>query len=156
MTAVAGREVICDVQVVVGGDTHQDERVAVAIDQQGVRLAQRYAPATSYWYGQLERWSRKLGEVRAFGVEGTGSYSAGLALLLSSRGYTVVEVNWPDLSTRYRKGKSDSIGAEMGARAVPAGVANATPKSGEGEIGMIRMLESATDSAVKARTQVVN
>ena len=66
MTAVAGREAICAVQVVIGVDTHKDEHVAVAVDQQGVRLAQCYAPATSYVYGQLERCPRKLGEVRAF------------------------------------------------------------------------------------------
>ena len=59
MTAVVGREVSCAVQVVIGLDTHQDEHVAVAIDQQGVRLAQRSAPATSYGYEQLERWSRR-------------------------------------------------------------------------------------------------
>ena len=44
MTAVAGREVICAVQVVISVDTHQDEHLAVAIDQQGVRLAQRSRP----------------------------------------------------------------------------------------------------------------
>ena len=156
MTAVADREVMYAVQVVIGVDTHQDEHVAFAIDHQGVRLAQRYVPATSYGYGQLERWSRKLGEVRAFGVEGTGSYGAGLARFLTGRGFTVVEVNRPDRSTRYRKGKSDPTDAEMAARAVLAGVANATPKSGEGEIEMIRMLKSTKGSAVKARTQAVN
>ena len=46
--------------------------------------------------------------------------------------------------------------AEMAARAVLAGVANATPKSGEGDIEMIRMLKSTKDSDVKARTQAVN
>ena len=156
MTGVAGREVICAFQVVIGVDTHQDEHVAVAIDQQGVRLAERYAPATIYGYGELERWSRKLGEVRAFGIEGTGSYGAGLARFLTGRGFTVVEVNRPDRSTRYRKGKNDPTDAEMAARAVLAGVANATPKSGEGETEMIRMLKSTKDSAVKARTQAVN
>ena len=156
MTAVAGREVMCVVQVVIGVNTHQDEHVAVAIDHQGVRLAQRYAPATSYRYGQLERWSRKLSEVRAFGVEGTGSYGAGLARFLTGRGFTVVEVNRPDRSTRYRKGKSDPTDAQMAARAVLAGVTNATPKSDEGEIEMMRMLKSAKGSAVKARAQAVN
>ena len=156
MTAVAGREVICAVQVVIGVDTHQDQHVAVAIDQQGVRLAERYAPATSYGYGELERWAGKLGEVRAFGVEGTGSYGAGLARFLTGRGFTVVEVNRPDRSTRFRKGKSDPTDAEMAARAVLSGVANATPKSGEGEIEMIRMLKTAKNSAVKARTQAIN
>ena len=47
MTAVAGHEVMGAVQVVIGVDTHQDKHVAVAIDQQGVRLAQRSVPATS-------------------------------------------------------------------------------------------------------------
>ena len=44
----------------------------------------------------------------------------------------------------------------MAARAVLAGVADATPKSGEGEVEMLRMLKSTKDSAVKARTQAVN
>ena len=44
----------------------------------------------------------------------------------------------------------------MAARSVLAGVAEATPKSGEGEVEMIRMLKSAKDSAVKARTQAFN
>ena len=35
-------------------------------------------------------------------------------------------------------------------------VADATPKSGEGEVEMIRMLKSTKNSAVKARTQTVN
>ena len=33
---------------------------------------------------------------------------------------------------------------------------HSTPKSGEGEVEMIRMLKSAKDSAVKARTQAIN
>ncbi len=37
-----------------------------------------------------------------------------------------------------------------------SGVANATPKSGEGEIEMIRMLKGTKNSAVKAHTQAVN
>ena len=144
------------VQVVIGVDTHHDEHVAVAIDRQGVRLGQRRSPATTRGYGDLEQWSRSLGEVSAFGVEGTGSYGAGLARFLTGRGYAVVEVNRPDRSTRFRKGKSDPTDAEMAARSVLSGVADATPKSGEGEVEMIRMLKSAKDSAVKARTQASN
>ena len=143
-------------QVVIGVDTHQDQHVAVALDRQGVRLAERHAPATTHGYRDLERWSRSLGEVRAFGVEGTGSYGAGFSRFLTSRGHTVFEVNRPDRSTRYRKAKSDPTDAEMAARAVLAGVTDATPKSGVGEVEMIRMLKSAKDSAVKARTQALN
>ncbi len=156
MISVAGHEGSRTVQVVIGVDTHQDEHVAVAIDRQGVRLAERRAPATTFGYTDLERWSRSLGEILKFGIEGTGSYGAGVSRFLSGRGYTVVEVNRPDRSVRYRKGKSDPTDAEMAARAVLAGVADATPKSGEGEVEMIRMLKSTKDSAVKARTQAIN
>ena len=74
MTTVAGREVIAAVQVVVGVDSHRDEHMAVAINQQGVRLAERYAPATGYGYGDPARWFRKMGEVRALGIERTASW----------------------------------------------------------------------------------
>ena len=124
MTAVVGNEGSPFVQVVIGVDTHQDHHVAVAIDHQGTRLAEGYAPATTCGYGASEGWSRNLGTVRAFGVEGPGSYGAGLARFLTARRYNVALVNRPDRSTRYRKGKSDPTDAEMAARAELAGVAD--------------------------------
>ena len=142
--------------VITGVDTHKDQHVAVAIDGRGVRLGENYVPASTRGYEQLERWTRSLGAIHAFGIEGTGSYGAGVARFMASQGYTVIEVNRPDRSARYRKGKSDPTDAEMAARSVLAGVADATPKSGEGEVEMIRMLKSARDSAVKSRTQAAN
>ena len=50
---------------------------------------------------------------------------------MTGLGHTVVEVNRPDRSVRHRKGNSDPVDAEMAARAVLAGVADVTPKSGE-------------------------
>ena len=144
------------VEVIIGVDTHKDQHVAVAIDGRGVRLDEKHVPVATCGYEELERWSCDLGRVHAFGVEGTGSYGAGLARFLTCRGYTVIEVNRPDRSVRYRKGKSDPTDAEMAARSVLAGVADATPKSGEGEVEMIRMLKTAKNSTVKARTQAVN
>ena len=144
------------VQVIIGVDTHKDPHVAVAIDGRGVRLGEKHVSVATCGYDELEQWSCDLGHVHAFGVEGTGSYGAGLARFLTCRGYTVVEVNRPDRSVRYRKGKSDPTDAEMAARSVLAGVAYATPKSGEGEVEMIRMLKSAKNSAVMARTQAIN
>ena len=144
------------VQVIIGVDTHRDQHVAVAIDQQGVWIGEHHLPVNTCGYKDLEQWSRSLGEIRTFGIEGTGSYGAGVARFLTGRGYTVIEVNRPDRSVRHRKGKSDPTDAEMAARAVLAGVADATPKSGEGEVEMIRMLKSAKDSATKARTQAGN
>ena len=115
------------VQVIIGLDTHQGEHVAVVVDQQGVRLGECRAPANTRGHWELEGWSQETGDITAFGIEGTGSYGAGIARFLTGRGNTVVEVNRPDRSTRYRKGKSGPTDAEMTSRAVLAGVANATP-----------------------------
>jgi transposase len=142
--------------IVVGVDTHKDEHVAVVVDKLGVRIGQHNLPTTNTGYVSLERWARGLGEIAAFGVEGTGSYGAGLARFLKGHGHKVIEVNRPDRSTRRKLGKSDPTDAEMAARAVLAGVASDRPKSGVNEVEMIRMLKSAKDSAMKGRTQAIN
>ena len=143
-------------RIVVGVDTHRDEHVAVAIDQLGLRLGDRYIATTTRGYADLERWAMGQGEVAAFGVEGTGSYGAGLARFLTGYGHTVIEVGRPDRSTRRRLGKSDPIDAEVAARAVLAGVARGNPKTGNDRVEMLRMLKSTKDSAIKARTQAIN
>jgi transposase len=140
----------------IGVDTHKNVHVAVALDQLGARLEQLHVATTAAGYAQLERWATSLGFVEAFGVEGTGSYGAGLARFLAACGHRVVEVNRPDRATRRRVGKSDPIDAEMAARSVLAGVATGTPKHGDGHVEMVRMLKMAKDSGVKARTQALN
>ena len=89
MTGGAGYEGSSSLQIVVGVDTHQDEHVAMAIDLRGVRLGELHTPSTTCGYENLERWSLGLGEIQAFGIEGTGSYDAGIARFLAGRGYDV-------------------------------------------------------------------
>ena len=96
-----------------------------------------------------------MGAIQAFGIEGTGSYGAGLSRFLRERGHTVVEVNRPNRQLRYRQGKSDAVDAESAARAVLAGQAVGQPKSGTGTVEMIRHLKIARDTAVKAKTQAM-
>ena len=108
MLEVTSHENMAATRVVIGTDTHQEQHVAVAIDRQGALLGERHAVATTSGYRGLERWSSNLGTIHAFGIEGTGSYGAGIARFLTGLGYCVVEVNRPDRSTRYRNGKSDA------------------------------------------------
>ena len=64
MTGVVGHESSNrDVQVIIGVDTHQDQHVAVAIDQRGVRLDEKHVPVATCGYEELEQWSRNLGQV---------------------------------------------------------------------------------------------
>lgn len=145
-----------DVSIIVGVDTHKDIHVAVAIDTLGRRLGELGTPATAAGYQQLHRWAQDLGPTDAFGIEGTGSYGAGLTRYLHHRGVQVIEVNRPDRATRHRLGKSDPIDAESAARAVLAGTATGTPKHGDDRVEMIRILKLVRDSAVKSQTQATN
>jgi transposase len=68
----------------------------------------------------------------------------------------VIEVNQPDKVTRRRQGKTDSLDAEVAARAVLSGRAHGSAKAGDGPVEMLRMFKLATSSAIKARTQAIN
>jgi transposase len=57
-------------------------------------------------------WLDRHGQVGMVGVEGTGSYGAGLAGYLLDQQVRVVEVGRPDRRTRRQRGKSDPIDAE--------------------------------------------
>ena len=142
-------------EVIIGVDTHKDVHAAVAIDAFGVHLGIKTIPASSKGYRALETWAVSLGPIRAVGIEGTGSYGAGLSRFLRERGHTVFEVNRSNRQLRRQKGKSDTIDAEGAARAVLGGQAAALPKSGTSAVEMIRHLKVARDTAVKARTQAM-
>ena len=145
-----------DVQVTCGVDTHAEVHVIAAVDQLGRLVGTSSAPTTPAGYAALLRWAQQFGTVGAFGIEGTGSYGAGLARWLRARGYAVIEVERPKRQDRRRRGKSDTIDAEAAARAVQAGTATAQPKAGDGPIEMIRTLQAARRSALKARAQAAN
>ena len=143
-------------QVTVGVDTHKDTHVAAARDQLGRRLATTTIGATSAGYAELLGWALGLGEVTAWGVEGTGSYGAGLARFLAAHGQRVVEVNRPDRAARRRHGKSDPVDADAAARTVQAGQATGVPKAADGTVEMVRALRATRQTALKARTQAIN
>lgn len=142
-------------KIIVGVDTHKHLHVAVAIDTLGTRLGQRIVTADTAGYRELEAWALGLGRVEAFGVEGTGSYGAGIVSLLRRHGHRVVEVNRGDRRARRANGKTDAIDAELAARAVLAGEATAIPKAADGSAEMLRQVKIARDTAVKARTQAI-
>jgi transposase len=144
------------VLITVGVDTHADSHVAVALDQLGRLVGTRTIPTTPVGYAALLAWATTLGTVDRIGVEGTGSYGAGLTRWLRAHGQVVIEVDRPDRAARRRRGKTDDLDAHAAARAVQAGTATAQPKAGDGTVEMIRSLRLARRSAVKARTQAAN
>ena len=142
-------------KVIVGVDTHKHVHVAVAIDTWGIRLGDRSCAADSDGYQQLITWAERHGRVAAFGIEGTGSYGAGLARAVRRAGHQVLEVNRGDRRTRRIAGKSDAVDAETAARSVLAGQSTAIPKTADGAVGMMGHLKVARRTAVKARTSAM-
>jgi len=100
-------------------------------------------------------WALSFGSIRAVGIEGTGSYGAGLSRFLSEHGCRVLEVNRPSRQLRYQRGKDDMVDAEGAARSVLAGQVTARPKSGTSTVEMIRHLKVARDAVVKTRSQAM-
>ena len=143
-------------EVTLGVDTHAEVHVACLLDQLGRLRATRTIPATRAGSQQLLGWAAQHGQLTRAGVEGTGTYGAGLTRHLTRAGVTVVEVDRPNRQHRRRHGKSDPTDAEAAARAVLAGQATATPKARSGIVESIRVLRVARSSAIKARTQVAN
>lgn len=143
-------------RVVGGVDTHKDVHVAAVIDVVGRLLASESFPATRHGYRRLLCWLRSHGQLVAVGVEGTGSWGAGLARYLSAREVKVIEVNRPNRQDRRRRGKSDAVDAEAAARAVLNGQATVIPKSGTGPVEAVRQLRIARSGAMKARTAAAN
>jgi transposase len=140
-----------DPAVIVGVDTHRDRHMAAVLDHTGRLLDTKGFPASTRGDVALVTWAERYGRVERIGVEGTGTYGAGLTRFARAYGLQVVEVNRPDRSLRRRQGKSDPIDAQAAARATQAGVAVTTPKTREGQVEMIRVLRVARRGALKAR-----
>ena len=143
-------------RVTVGVDTHKDSHVAKAKDQLGRPLGHKIIPTTPVGYRNLLDWAQTFGDIDSFGLEGTGSYGAGLARYLRREGQTVVEVTRPNRQTRRRNGKSDPADADAAASAVLSGDAHNPPKAGDAAVEIIRALRVARSTAIKARTQAMN
>jgi transposase len=120
---------------VIGGvDTHADVHVAAVVDQVGRVLGTQAFPATAAGYRAALAWMRAHGELVKVGVEGTGSYGAGLARYLAACGIEVAEVMRPNRQARRQRGKSDAAGAVAAALAALSGEASGVPKSRDGAV----------------------
>ncbi len=137
-------------------DTHADMHVAAALDPLGGLLGMREFPATGAGYADLLDWLGGFGTVALVGVEGTGSYGAGLARHLAAAGIRVVEVDHADRHDRHRAGKSDPLDAVSAARAAQSGRAAGAPKGRDGAVEAIRALMVAKRSARTERTPAIN
>ena len=118
---------------VTGGvDTHADVQVAAVAGRVGRVLGTGAFPASPAGYRAALAWMSAHGALARIGVEGTGSYGAGLARYLAARGSEVAEVVRPNRQARRQRGKSGAAGAVAAALAALSGEASAMPNSRDG------------------------
>ena len=142
--------------VAVGVDTHKERHYAVMLDHLGQILGERSFQATAAGYGELQRCAERSSDTPrlVFGVEGVGSWGAGLCQHLTHAGHTVVEVERPRRKDR-RAGKSDRIDALTAAKSALGNENVSIPRS-RGILTALRALLIARRGAVAERTRVLN
>jgi transposase len=121
-------------------DTHLDVDVAAALDGIGGLLGVEQFPTTAAGHRALLGWLKSFGASGRVGVEGTGSYGAGLARYLRRVGVEVVEVDRPNRRERRGNGKIDTVDAIEAARAAQAQRQLGAAKTRDGEVESIRAL----------------
>jgi transposase len=140
--------------IAVGVDTHKLWHVVVALDALGRLLGEIVIAATAAGYGELVAWLSRLDGEVVVGIEGAGSYGAGLCQHLLDVGIVVVEVERPRRRGR-RAGKSDHIDALLAAKRVLAGDGVSTPRAAGGRAALSVLLV-AYRSCVGERTRLLN
>src|SRR5215218_3363527 len=105
------------VEVVIGVDTHSQTHTAAVLDARtGAVLAGVTTTADPDGYAELVALAEAHSGLRAWAMEGTGGYGAGLARHLADREELVVELDRPKRPARRAGANSDPIDAERAAR----------------------------------------
>ncbi len=139
-----------------GVDTHRDLHVVAALDERGGLLDTNTFPATAAGYHDLVVWLSCFGPIERVGVEGTGTYGAGLARHLLDHGIEVIEVDRLNRQRRRRADKSDTTDAVSAARAALSGEASTSAKTRDGNVEKLRVLRVARRSTRQDRVRALN
>lgn len=145
--------------VAIGVDTHKASLAACAVDELGRPISQRSFPNNPKGHKAFRRWLSALPGPQRVGLEGAGSFGAGLARLLSEAAVDVREV--PAILTHRerrhsgRSGKCDAADALAIARVVSREErlprANGTPMHRD-----LKLLVDYRDQLIAEQTRVRN
>jgi transposase len=142
---------------VIGVDTHRDEHVvAVVTAPAGAVVAGTTSAANARGYRALLRVADRYAPgTRAWAIESSGSYGAGLTRYLAARGEMVLEISRTPRTERRLRGKDDAMDAARTARAALASDRPALPRAGERREAL-RLPLVARRSAVDVRREALS
>ena len=148
--------IVDSARLIVGGvDTHRDVNVAAVVDMNGGVLGVESFATTADGHRRLGSWMSGFGTIERVGIEGTGSYGAGVARFFMRASVVVIEVDRPDRQKRRRRGKSDQLDAVEAARGALSGRCAGRPKSGDAHAEALRALLVAKRSARSTRIATI-
>jgi transposase len=136
---------------VIGVDPHRDVHALAVVEVRtgGVVYEAAVAASTAGYRRALELAEEYAAGRRAFAVEGSGSFGAGLTRFLTGRGERIFEVGRLRRERRCG-GKTDALDAVRAARVVLSQTRPAQPRAG-GRREALRALMAAREGAVNAR-----
>lgn len=145
-----------EVDVVIGVDTHRDAHALAALmAATGVVVHATTIRASARGYASaLAEVERCAPGARAWAVEASGGYGAGLVRARLARGERVIEIDRPERRAERRRAKSDALDAVRAARTALARTRLATPRAGAAREAL-RVSMVARSGAVAARTQAL-
>jgi transposase len=141
---------------VLGIDTHRDSHsAAILAAETAIMQGQITVAANERGYRRLLRFALASAPGRrAWAVEGTGSYGAGLTAFLLREGELVLEVDRPRRPARRDRAKSDELDAVRAAREALTREHLARPRQ-RGEREALRVLLATRDSAVRSKRAAI-
>jgi transposase len=146
------------VEVVIGVDTHKHTHTAAVIQAAtGAVLTQVTVNADIDGYTELDAVAKQHSGARAWALEGSGGYGAGLARRLAEHGELVIELDRPVRPQRRAGAKSDPIDAVRAARDALARTHLAQPKTGAERAALqmhLTVRRAAVEAAADAQRQL--
>jgi len=140
------------VDVVIGVDTHKHSHTAsVVAAATGAELGHETVTTDPEGYGQLVALGEHHGGLRAWAIESTGGYGAGLKRHLEALGEWVIELDRPNRPARRNGAKSDPLDATRAAREALAREHLAQPRAA-GDRAALAVLVAARRSAIEGAT----
>lgn len=140
------------VDVVIGVDTHKHTHTAAVVQASTGAAVDELSIATDPdGYAALVAMADRHSGLRAWSIEGTGGYGAGLTRFLTERGEMVIELDRPNRPARRNGAKSDPLDAVRAGREALAREHLAQPRAA-GDRTALSVMLAARRSAVEGAT----